>query len=337
MGNKYDAIIIGAGPAGLAAARELAASGARVAVLEKNREIGRKVCAGGITWSGLLKEVPGKLIAATFKEQRIVTPLQDFLIREEHPIIATLSRQKLGRWMAEAAAAAGAEIICGRRVEAIDQGRLRLNGEEISFDHLIGCDGSSSMVRRYLGLAADDYGIGIDYRVAGEFPRMEWHLSPRLFGNGYAWIFPHDGSASIGAYCHCRTMSAAKLNRAFLTWARDHGIGLGQTPPRAARINLAYQGWRFGRTFLAGDAAGLASALTGEGILPAVISGRAAARAIIHPEEKTPAMDRLARKWAIHRRMVRLTSSPLFRGPFFEPMILAIRAGLISFKALEMG
>jgi len=337
MSNAYDTIIVGAGPAGLAAAADLAAAGARVLVLERKSRIGPKVCAGGVTWSGLFKEIPPEILAASFTAQHIVTPWQKAVIEEPHPMVSTVSREALGEWMAARARESGAEIITGARVEEIGEKKLRCGRWTFSFEHLVGADGSSSMVRRHLGLATVDYGIGIDYRVAGEFSRMEWHLHPQLFANGYAWVFPHGDHASVGAYCHCRTMTALALKRSLHRWAADNRIDLDHAVRRAALIHLDYRGWRFNRVFLAGDAAGLASALTGEGILPAVVSGRAVARALINPGKKYPEMKRLVHKWAIHRNMVRLSSTRIMSSILFEPLVLALRSGIMSFKALEMG
>ena len=57
-----DILIIGAGPGGLACAKVLAEQGRKVLVLERRQEIGPKVCAGGITWDGLIRLVPEELI-----------------------------------------------------------------------------------------------------------------------------------------------------------------------------------------------------------------------------------------------------------------------------------
>ena len=49
MENKFDVVIIGAGPAGLKCAEQLKNSNLSVLVIEKNKIIGPKVCAGGLT------------------------------------------------------------------------------------------------------------------------------------------------------------------------------------------------------------------------------------------------------------------------------------------------
>ena len=69
--SKYDVVIIGGGPAGLSCATTLARSGVNVMLLERKKNIGRKVCAGGITWHGLIKQVPANLIQRTFPEQHM--------------------------------------------------------------------------------------------------------------------------------------------------------------------------------------------------------------------------------------------------------------------------
>ena len=49
MKDKYDVIIVGAGPAGLSCAETLSKSGKSVLVLEKNYKVGPKICAGALT------------------------------------------------------------------------------------------------------------------------------------------------------------------------------------------------------------------------------------------------------------------------------------------------
>jgi len=46
--EKYDVVIVGAGPAGLACAKELSKGSKTILLIEKNKIIGPKVCAGGL-------------------------------------------------------------------------------------------------------------------------------------------------------------------------------------------------------------------------------------------------------------------------------------------------
>jgi geranylgeranyl reductase len=340
---SFQVIIVGAGPGGLACARVLAEHGLATLVIERKKEIGPKVCAGGITWGGLISRVPSDLAEKSFPVQHIITRRQRVRIEESQPIIATVNREKLGRYMAHQAREAGAEILTGWQVKEIKGQTLLVEQKEskqrkeISGDFLVGADGSNSLVRRHLGLASNKMGIGINYQIAGNLHTMEWHLNSHLFNNGYGWIFPHASTVSIGAYAPGTNMSAQCLKKGLLTWAADRGFILEKEQARAEYINFDYQGWRFKRIFLVGDAAGLASGLTGEGIYPAIISGEEAARTIIDASYQSRAMESLIRKHHLHSRMADWTGASLIFNDIAGEMVsLGLRCGLIKFNQLEM-
>src|SRR3954466_14160689 len=71
MGAQFDAIVVGAGPSGSSAARDLAERGARVALLEKARLPRYKTCGGGLTYR-------------TVRELRL--PPSDVVEHESHAI-----------------------------------------------------------------------------------------------------------------------------------------------------------------------------------------------------------------------------------------------------------
>ncbi len=339
----FHTVIVGAGPGGLACARILADHGIQTLVIERHETIGAKVCAGGITWGGLISRVPQDLAEKSFPVQHIITCCQKVLIEEPTPIIATVNRVKLGSHMAQQALAAGAEIMTGWQVKGISGQALIIEQKEsrkqqkVTFDYLVGADGSNSLVRRHLGLVSNKMGIGINYQISGDLPRMEWHLNSHFFRNGYGWIFPHKDTVSIGAYVPKTVMPAQQLKKGLIAWAGTLEFPLEHEQARAEYINYDYQGWRFGRIFLIGDAAGLASGLTGEGIYPAIISGEETAHAIIDPDHSTSVMEELIRKHRLHSRMAGWTgTSPFFNIIAGELVTLGLRCGLIKFSKLEM-
>lgn len=336
-------IIIGAGPGGLACAKTLAEQGIQALVIERKNTIGSKVCAGGITWSGLISRVPETLAEKSFPLQYVKTPFQDICIQEDSPIIATVNRTKLGQYMAQLAEEAGAKIRTGTFVRKINwktilvQDKASGKEEEIGYDNLVGADGSSSLVRRHLKLSSKKQGIGINYQVPGDISKMEWHLDNKLFGNGYAWIFPHSKNISVGAYADKNVMPAKTLKGNLIIWARKQGYELDQYSPQAEYINYDYQGWNFRNTFLVGDAAGLASGLTGEGIYPAIISGEQVAHTIVNPDHSTAIMDDLISKHDKHSKMVQITAkSGILNSVLAELVTLGLRSGMIKFSKLEM-
>ncbi len=341
----YDVLIVGAGPGGLACAKRAAEHGLSTLVVERGRTLGRKVCAGGITWNGLLKKDYGTLAEKRFPRQQIVSRWQTIEVSAATPIIATINRVTLAEQMAEEARTAGAEIRLGQQVTAIAgqtvscTSRLTGKRETISGGHLVGADGSSSLVRRNLGLPVEEWGTGIHYQLPGNLQEMEWHLDGQLFGNGYGWVFPHRHTFSLGAYADSRTLGAKQLQRNLLAWAHTRGFGslVKEARTQAERISFDFRGWRFGKTFLVGDAAGLASGLTGEGIYSAIISGEAVAETIADPNHLGDELQQLLKNHARHRRAVKISGwHPLLTRLLAELTVFALRSRLIDFRAAEM-
>jgi geranylgeranyl reductase len=336
--KKYHTIIIGAGPGGLACGTLLARQGLEVLVLERNERIGPKVCAGGIPTSALAQKLPEDKLEKSFSSQRIFTNWQQTTIHNKEPIIHTVDRGRLGRWMEEEARQAGVTIKTSSQVIALDAATVSTKNEKFAYQNLVGADGSSSLVRRYLNIPSQRVGVGINYQIAGDFHNMEWHLNTALFGNGYAWIFPHQSSASIGVYASRSEIKPKILLNSLYDWSKKFNIELKTRQPRAALINFDYRGWHFDNRFLIGDAAGLASGLTGEGIYSAIISGEEVAQTIIDPKHKGEKINQLIKKHTLHTKVLNMASNnSLTCTLVMESMVLGLRAGLINFKELEMG
>ena len=343
MAEKTEVLIVGAGPGGLACATVLAQGGVRVTVIERKPGIGPKVCAGGITWSGLIRHVPRSLIEREFPVQHIITPRQQLAVAETDPIIATINRQRLGQWMADQARSAGARIITACQAVSLGGNQATLleknsRRQTIAFDHLVGADGSNSLVRRYLGLPVARMGLGLNCMIRERYPKMEWHLHTGFFGSGYGWIFPHQDTTSIGAYCNARQMPATVLKQRLLTWASGRRLALDPAAIRAGLVNYDYRGIRFAnQTWLIGDAAGLASGLTGEGIYPAIVSGQTVAKMIIDPAHPGTGLQPLIKKHRLHSRVVALAGSNIrLCTLFMEMMAGLLRLKVLDFHALEM-
>ena len=69
--EKFEIIIIGAGPTGLRVAKILAEAGKKVLVLEKNSVIGPKICAGGASPKVFQQGIPEDLIERKFNSIKI--------------------------------------------------------------------------------------------------------------------------------------------------------------------------------------------------------------------------------------------------------------------------
>jgi geranylgeranyl reductase len=342
MEETTDALIVGGGPGGLACATLLAQNGVRVVLAERKTRCGPKVCAGGITWGGLLKHVPSTLIEQAFPEQHVISRFQRIIVAEKNPIIATVSRERLGQWMADQAQDAGVTLLTGTRVVSLDGKQAILEGFgrhriTIRYKQLVGADGSNSLVRRFLGLPTTAMGIGLNCMLSGQYPQMEWHLHSGMFGYGYGWIFPHAERLSIGAYGDVNNLSAQALKKQLLHWAAGQGFHLDPQAIRAGLVNFDYRGIRFDRGWLVGDAAGLASGLTGEGIYPALVSGQVVAHMILDPHYPANELLGLVKKHRQHRLVIALAKKQHHLcSLLMEALLLFLRLKVVDFHALEM-
>ncbi|MFC1843757.1 NAD(P)/FAD-dependent oxidoreductase [Thermodesulfobacteriota bacterium] len=335
--QSFSVVIVGAGPGGLACARLLAEHGLDVLVLERKSIIGPKVCGGGITWDGLIKRVPEHLIDGAFPSQHIKSNYQQTVIQSPDPIVATIRRELLGEWMCQQAETAGAVIKTSCKVNCIDHHSVSTTEGNFGYRYLVGADGSSSIVRKYLGLVTEKVGLGIHFQVPGNFDKMEWHLNHSLFNNGYGWIFPYKDMASVGIYGVRPYNNPKKMLANLVQWAKQQKITVNGIKPKSGLINFDYRGWRFGNKMLIGDAAGLASGLTGEGMYSALVSGETAARVILDPEYDCHALQQLIKKQQKHQQIVEISAKhKLVNVALIESLVLALRIGIIPFSMLEM-
>ncbi len=339
----YDVIIVGAGPGGLACAEVTASHGLKTLVLERKQIIGKKVCAGGITWNGLVQKIPGDISERQFATQYIFSRYQKVSVSASTPIIATVNREKLGQQMSSKAQQAGAEIrlgcqvmsISGNMITVLDKKTKQL--QQISFTYLVGADGSSSLVRRYLQLPVSHIGIGLNYQLPGNYPQMEWHLDSTLFASGYSWIFPHKDTVSVGAYVDARVMKAKTLQRSLLQWGQTLAHPLSDYKGEAEYINFDFRGYHFNNIFLVGDAAGLASGLTGEGIYPAIISGETVAKTITDNRFIPTDLQKIIKNNSRHRKLVSILGKNKLLSTFLAELItFCLKKKVLKFSAAEM-
>lgn len=282
----WDAIIIGAGPAGSTAARALALGGARVLLLDRQSFPRDKPCGGGVS-ARIFPVLPGPPTAhvpcAPIEgtdwrwdgrwEVGIDTPGAGCVIR----------RIDFDAWLLDEAVRAGAEFRPRALPEALEPAgggiRLRVCGEWLSARRLIGCDGAVSWTARRLGARPKALAWAMDATIPNPVtprPLLDFSFGKR----GYAWIFPKPGGASVGV-CSMRREGLRQTLDEFLST-------LGQSPPPTpARLwpaplgMSAVDGWG-GRVLLAGDAAGAVHPSLGEGIRYAILTGLKAAESIIH-------------------------------------------------------
>ena len=282
---QYDVIIIGGGPSGLKCALELSRSDLSILLLEKGDDFGDKLCAGGLTIKDLpLLSLPDHLFQQNIVQATIGTRKRVACTRKKAPFLYTVNRTEMGRWQRGLLEGTNVEIRTGNQAVEIERDTIKLrNGEVIGYKYLVGADGYASIVRRHLGLKVRKKLMGYQYNLPAPDvkPELELFIDAKRFGAWYAWIFPHRDSIAVGCCCDPGKMDHLKVRTRFLEWLREKNIDTGEAVLQSYPIGCDYRGYRFGNIFLAGEAAGLASWFTGEGIYQSLVSGQEIARLIM--------------------------------------------------------
>ena len=317
--SPVDVLIVGAGPAGTAAASFLARSGAVVALIDRDTTPGGKACGGGLTRSSwpLAGVDPHALkpYATAYHKLVVKTRFGTVAVRDtaanddgaHGPLMVTVDRKAWTGERLEQLRDLGVQVRLGERLIGFDRSSVTTNLGRYRLGIMVGADGASSRVRRRLGLESGLKMRALQIRVppplavesAGAVidPTI-WFDTP-LFGSGYAWAFPAPGELRLGCGASAEALSGGELKKAFRKWLSTIGVAADSGRLEAGNIGCGYRGHRFGRIYLAGDAAGLASPVTGEGIGGALISGAEVAREIVDPTYRSASIAALVSK---HRR-----------------------------------
>jgi len=290
---RYDAIVIGAGPAGNTAARLLAQAGASVLLVEKHRLPRDKPCGGGVTLrAASAQDIDlSPVVERTIYGARFSLRLgPSFDRRFGEPLTYMTQRRRLDQFLAERAAESGAHLHDGegvREIEAMDRVGVMVRTERDAYTApvLIGADGANGVTGRALGLRGEfEEAVALEGNVEfrTDIPE-DWKeyvgLDVGGLAGGYGWVFPKGDhlNVGVGAWKYAAFTLRPKLGdlcRRYgfeadtLTNLRGHHL-----PVRAPGSPIAR-----GPAAVAGDAAGLVDPLSGEGIHMAFASGRLAAR-----------------------------------------------------------
>ena len=319
-----DVAVVGAGPAGAAAAIALARLGRRVVLVDKATFPRDKCCGDGLTTAALRlleelglepKSVPSwkpvdETVVTVPGGRTVVLPLP----RGAAQFAASARRTDLDAALVGLAEGAGAQVIQGHAVTGVVSiaggtavGVELDDGRRIDAHYVIAADGMWSPVRRALGAGAagylGDWQAGRQY-FAGVGPqaRKLWVWFEPDMAPGYAWSFPLPGGTANVGYGIIRRPghpSPGLKGQRIDLMARPHiaeVLGAGATPvgpwkawPIPARIGHSVLSGLGGRVLFAGDAARACDPMTGEGIAQALETAGLAARAIAAAGPQAPA------------------------------------------------
>ena len=335
--KSYDVIIVGAGPAGLFCAENLIGSGMSVLLLEKNNIFGDKVCAGGVTKKDIdLLGIPDDLFEHRISSTRLRSVLNHSATNAPQPFVYTLDRHELAEWQASRIRHPNIEIMMNARVTSVDHEKVIVNGrDEYGYTYLVGADGYASVVRRFLQLPVEEKLIGIQYQVPlnGYPPRFELHLHSFYFHSWYGWIFPHRDTLAVGCVADPRHLNSGRLKKKFHRWLKKIDLDISEAKYESQPIGCDFRGWEFGNIFLAGEAGGFASWLTGEGIYQCLVSGKAIAERILDDDHRSKELLDVIRYNEIQRKITKIL---IHAGPFrfilHELLILAMKSPFVKRK-----
>lgn len=291
--RHYDVVVVGAGPAGAAAARRARALGLSAALIDKAVFPRHKLCGALLSGRGqrAMREVFGlEVDPDSFLQSRRVAFKWDGETLAEFDAPHVLSytyRLDLDHRLLRAAVAAGAQDYQGTRIAALDEAASRLalsDGTELSYGVLVGADGAASpLARRLFGRAYDPDRIGFAFEAevpGGCNDGAVMSIDFRIVHWGYGWNFPKKDSRTIGLGS-IQSVNPDLRGSMALYLAREAGAAGEGVRIKGAHIPLGDYRKLPGRgnILLVGDAAGLVDGITGEGLAYAMESGAEAAGA----------------------------------------------------------
>jgi digeranylgeranylglycerophospholipid reductase len=291
----HDVVIVGAGPAGLVAARALASEGHDVAVLEEHDEIGVPVHCTGLLGIAAFEELdlPRQAILSTTHAARFVAADgTSVVIDAERVRAAVVDRAVFDRSLAESSRRAGVELRAGARVRAIaiDADRISVTGESASARVdaracILAC-GASYRLNRALGLGVPRAFVqSAQLETPFDGPdHVEVHLGRTVAPGGFAWMVPFlRGDRRFNRVgLMCETDAVGRFTEFGASIRRRYGLDDSPWPePRMKILPLGPVRKTYGPRLLAvGDAAGLVKPTTGGGIYYGLISGQIAAEVL---------------------------------------------------------
>ncbi|MCO6511164.1 MAG: NAD(P)/FAD-dependent oxidoreductase [Aridibacter famidurans] len=303
--REFDAVIIGAGLAGLHTARRLSASGVSVLLVDRKEDIGARVHTTGIFVRKTFEDfdfpegslgIPisrVNLYSPSMKCLSLTSPAPEFRIGRMDALYSSMLDQsrRLGVEFLNGARFAGSNPESGEPGTSVV--RIEKSGivETIRTKVLIGADGVGSAVARDLSLDTNsEWIVGFEKVFRRSSPTSEPVLHCFLssdFAPGYiAWIADDGAECHIGVGGYPERFDPSKALSRFIETAANVVLptdDLEETESRGGRIPVGGILRRIAnpRGVLVGDAAGAVSPLTAGGLDPCLRLSDFAAEAVI--------------------------------------------------------
>jgi geranylgeranyl reductase family protein len=313
--KRYDAIVVGAGPAGSTAAYRLAKAGAAVLLLDRARFPRDKPCGGGVTGRAArllpfsIEPVVEHVVAAVDLRLRYGKTLAR---GNTEPLVYMTQRKRLDHFLVQQAVEAGVDFREGTKVGTVAVSESGASVEGFEAQTVIAADGVNGITARALGLGGNRV-VGV--ALEGNLPYAK--MDPRPFDGrlalelgvvpgGYGWVFPKGDHANFGVGGW--EAEGPRLREHLRRLCEAHGVSSDdleelrgyRLPLREPRSTLAR-----GHALVVGDAAGLIDPVSGDGMFEGFLSSQYAAEAVLdllagRAESLDPYGPRLASRLATH-------------------------------------
>jgi len=170
MTEKFDSVVVGSGPAGIAAAYTMAKAGLSVLVLEKGEKPGAKNMFGGVIFRHHTEKIAPEFWKTAPVERHVVEYQYWFLSKESHVLVShrnqkfngrynafTVHRAKFDPWFSKLAEDAGALIINRTTVDDVirEDGKVvgvKTERGDVLANVVVAADGVNSMLSKQVGL-----------------------------------------------------------------------------------------------------------------------------------------------------------------------------------------
>ena len=322
---QTEVLVIGGGPAGLAAAIAARVKGFDVTVVDAGRPPIDKACGEGVLPAGveILRGLGVRISSDDgfrFRGIRFVSDGASVEASFQSGSGLALRRTRLHEILAGRACELGVRLVWGQRVKDVS--------EFLSCRWIVGADGQNSRVRHAAGLdtRCDDlrFGYRRHYRVSPwtDFVEVHWGARSQIFVTP---VSCHEvGIALLSRDSHLRLDSA--LREFPELQSRLQGAQTASTEHGGVTVSRRLQHVFRGHTALIGDASGSVDAITGEGLSLSFLQAAALSEALCSGDLRCYQAEhrRLARRAALMARLLLL----LDRLP-------ALRRGVVKVLAFE--
>ncbi|HEY8140725.1 MAG TPA: NAD(P)/FAD-dependent oxidoreductase [Nitrososphaera sp.] len=288
--RSFDAIVAGGSISGLLAAREIAAGGSSVVVLEEDAEIGTpEHCGGLVSISGIanLGIMPdsSSIENDRIKHARILSPSSGFDISAEKQKVMVLDRRALDKQVAFQAQKLGAEIRVKCSMKSFERKgeayHVKTSDGDLDCKYFVDARGVASIIgkNREGVLQSAQYEV---YAPWIERDTIEVAFDNHLYPGFFAWIIPtRQGSGKVGV-AGKGINAASALNSYMDSKGAKYSIIRKVYAP--IWVDGPIENFASDRTVIVGDAAGQSKPTTAGGIytcgMGGVLAGRAVASAV---------------------------------------------------------